>query len=81
MEEVKKETTDIKEPIRMLVELFPDGRLNVSCSMLKNKIFMYGLIKMTELAVISHQVTESNIIERLKDGGIVNFARNIKKRF
>jgi hypothetical protein len=63
------------QPIKLEAELLPDGQLKLQCNALGNKIIMFGLLKMMELAIINHG-TRIHVPEK---HGIMDFVKG--KRF
>ena len=76
-DKVSQETVEkLKEPIKLLITLLPDGRVNVA-GPIKDRLLCYGLLETAKEAVADLRFAKK--IEVPNQHGILNFARNFKR--
>lgn len=51
------------KPIVLEISLHPDGQLSVKCPMLRDKMFMLGLLEIAKVTVLQYGVQETPIIK------------------
>jgi len=77
MEESPKEAPQNDKKVTMLINCdLETGTVGVACSMLKDKIFCYGLLESAKLAIMTAQMSDQPKPKIAMPGGIMNFVRN-----